>query len=82
MAQLQKQIAREISFHENKDGYWYYKVCEGEKEIIESDLYQTSTECVCAGVKFLNALHEESPLHSNYIPTAADFIYAVDGDKK
>lgn len=82
MAQLQKQITRDISFHENKDGYHYYKIMEGEKEIIESDLYQTSTECVCAGMKFLDVLHTEAPLQSNYIPTAADFIYSLDGDKK
>lgn len=82
MAQLEKQITRDISFHENRDGAWYYKVTEGEKEIMESDLYQTSTECVCAGFKFLDALHTEAPLRSNYIPTVADFIYVIDGDKK
>lgn len=82
MSILQKPIARELAIKENKDGYWYYKICEGEKEIMESDLYQTSTECACAGMKFLDTLHTEAPLQSNYIPTAADFIYPVEGGKK
>ena len=79
---LHKQITRHLLILENKDGYCYFKVSEGGKDIMESDLYQTSTECAAAGMKFLDQLHEEIPLRSDYIPTMEDFLLLLQGGKK
>lgn len=68
MATLEKQVTRDLSIKENKDGYWYYTITEAGKEIMESDLFQTSIECSQAGMKMMDALHEEHPLINNDPP--------------
>jgi len=65
----EQQVTRWMEPRENKDGYWYYVIGEGEKTVIESDLYQTSTECVCAGMAMMEKLHEQLPLLCNSRPT-------------
>jgi hypothetical protein len=68
MAHLEQQITRDLSLHENKDGYWYFTITEAGREVMESDLFQTSMEASAAGMKWLDILHDEHPLRNNDRP--------------
>lgn len=59
---LHDGITRDLEVCENKDGYWYYTIKQSGKQVCESNLYQTSTECCFAGMKMMDELHDQSPL--------------------
>lgn len=81
MAELRPQVTRTLSILSAMGG-WYFTIEEDGEVYMESPLYETREECTEEGMKHLNAFHEESPLRSNCIPSAADFIYLVKKEKK
>lgn len=81
MATLEKQITRDMEVCETKGGDWYYRITEGGVHIMESDLYQSSIEAGCAGMKMLDDLHEARPLLCNHIPSTRDTLIVYSGDK-
>ena len=65
---MKESIVRELEVCENNDGYWYFTIKEGKTLIIEGDLMQTSIEAHAAGMRWLDALHNEHPLHNDDKP--------------
>jgi len=82
MSLLKKSIARELSIEEGKDGTFYYVLKEGDQALEESGLFYDREECVQEGIRYLDILHKESPLQSEYIPSICDYMVLLKGEKK
>lgn len=78
---LKESIARELSIEESADGLFYYVVKEGTLPLTESGLFYNREECVREGIKYLDILHRESPMRSDYIPSVVDYVTLLKGGK-
>lgn len=81
MAELRPQVTRTLSILSAMCG-WYFTISEGEMVYIESPIFDVYELCVEEGIKHLDAFHEKSPIRSDYIPTAADFMFLVKKEEK
>lgn len=49
------------------NGQYFYTITEAGKIIHTSDKYKDSGECAAAGIKMLDALHEQAPLRCDTV---------------
>lgn len=61
MSELKDIHTRDMEVCEHK-GQYYFTISEGGKLIHTSDKYWSGSEATIAGIKMMDALHEQAPL--------------------
>ena len=81
MSILKTPVTRDLEFHETKSHQWYFTLSEGKQIIYQSDPVNKREECIRDGLDFMDKLHDEAPLHTNFIPTIDHYIRYTELDR-